>query len=213
MPTLQGEETRRNILRIAVDIASRQGLSALTIGDLAKELDMSKSGLFAHFGSKEDLQIATIATAEHIFGAAIVKPALESPPGLARLVALLDFYIGYLERKIFSGGCFFSAAAAEFDDQPGPIRDRIAQSLRTWCDLLESQSRAAIDAAELLPSVDPAQLAFELEALAYHGNFTRRLMGHEGAFAQARLAILNRLSAVATPQGQPKLEPLCRMTR
>jgi AcrR family transcriptional regulator len=109
----QGEETQ-NILRFAVIVASKRGLEALSIGELAKELDMSKSGLFARFGSKEDLQIATIEAAEEIFGNAIIKPAHTAAPGLGRLTSLLEGYIRYLERPILTGSCFFAAGAAEF---------------------------------------------------------------------------------------------------
>jgi AcrR family transcriptional regulator len=202
----QGEETRRKILRVAVELASRQGLDALSIGDLAKELGMSKSGLFAHFGSKEELQIATIEAAERVFGAAIIKPAREeAKPGLARLIVLLERYICYLEDSV-AGGCFFSAAAAEFDDRPGRIRDRIAQSMRTWCDMLEAETRCGLETGELDASVDPQQLAFELEALTHHANFSRRLMADEGAFARARTGIRQRLRSVSTAEGQAVLE-------
>ena len=202
----QGEETRRAILRLAVDVASKRGLDALTIGELAKELHMSKSGLFAHFGSKEDLQIETIAAAEIMFGQAIVKPAFDGPPGLARLASLLEGYIvRYLEQSVFSGGCFFSAAAAEFDDQPGRVRDRIAVSMRKWNDMLEAEARNGIEAGELNHSVEPAQLAFELEAITHHANFSRRLLGDEKAFVRARQAIHNRLAAVSTRRGRAVL--------
>jgi len=205
----QGEETRRNILRLAVDVASKRGLDALTIGELAKELHMSKSGLFAHFGSKEDLQIEAIAAAEMMFGEAIIRPAFEGPPGLARLASLLEGYIArYLEQSVFSGGCFFSAAAAEFDDRPGRVRDRIALSMRKWNDKLEAEARNGIEAGELVPTIEPAQLAFELEAITHHANFSRRLMGDERAFVRARNAIYERLTAVSTYQGRAVLAAL-----
>lgn len=199
----QGEETRRNILRLAVNVASQRGLDALTIGELAKELHMSKSGLFAHFGSKEDLQIDTIAAAEAMFGEAIIYPAFEEPPGLARLASLLEGFIArYLEQCVFSGGCFFSAVAAEFDDQPGRVRDRIALSMRKWNEKLVNEARNAIDAGEFEPSVDPAQLAFELEAITHHANFSRRLLGDDDAFDRARSAIRERLTAISTSKGR-----------
>ena len=181
-----------------MDLASRKGLDALSIGDLAKELGMSKSGLFAHFGSKEDLQIATIEAAEKIFSAAIVKPVNEVPAGLARLTALLEAHIRYLEQPVFSGGCFFAAAAAEFDDQPGRVRDRIAESMRRWAELLESHTRQAIEAGEVDPAVDPAQLTFELKAMTHHANFDRRLMADPRAFERARMAIRRTLASVST---------------
>ena len=198
----QGAETRRNILRAAVDHASKRGLNALSIGDLAKELDMSKSGLFAHFGSKEDLQIATIEAAEKMFGETIIHPACEASPGIARLAALLERYVQYLEHSVFPGGCFFSAVAAEFDDRPGRVRDRIAESMRTWSDIIERQVADAIALGELLTATDPKQLAYELQGLTHHANFARRLMDDAGAFHRARTAIRDRLQGAATPHGR-----------
>jgi AcrR family transcriptional regulator len=198
----QGEETRRNILKLAVDIASRRGLDALTIGDLAKEIGMSKSGLFAHFGSKEDLQIATIEAAEVMFGESIVHPAYQAAPGLARLASLLEGYIRYLEEAVFSGGCFFSAAAAEFDDRPGRVRDRVIVSMRKWDEKIECEIRRGMEAGEIEPRVEPGQLAFELEAIAPQANFNRRLMGDERAFLRARAAIRSRLLSVSTSKGR-----------
>ena len=201
----QGEETRRIILKLAVDVASRRGLDALSIGELAREIGMSKSGLFAHFGSKEDLQIATIDAASHMFADAILKPAYESPSGLARLAAFLEGYIRYLEESVFSGGCFFSAAAAEFDDQPGRVRDRIAQSMQIWADKLEQEARFAVEAGQLKPGIEPRQLIFELEALTHHANFGRRLMADLTAFSRARTAIYERLAGASTPRGRVSL--------
>jgi AcrR family transcriptional regulator len=201
----QGEETRQTILRLAVNVASERGLEALSIGELAKELYMSKSGLFAHFGSKEDLQIATIEAAEEIFGNAIIKPAHAAAPGLGRLTSLLEGYIRYLERPIFTGGCFFAAAAAEFDDQPGRVRDRIAKSMRKWFGMIESECRHAVEAGQVAPFTDPQQLAFELEAYNHHANFGHRLMADEGAFDRARQGVHQRLLSIATPKGRALL--------
>lgn len=202
----QGEETRKKILKVAVEIASRQGLGALSIGSLARELHMSKSGLFAHFGSKEDLQIATIETAEKIFAVTIVKPARDAKPGLTRLVALLEGYMRYIEQSV-SGGCFFSAAAAEFDDRPGRVRDRIAISMHTWCVLLESEARLARELGELDPCIDTEQLSFELESFTHHANFSRRLLSNEQAFGRARRGIFQRLWSVAARPGRRILSP------
>ena len=201
----QGEDTRRSILRLAVDLASRRGLASLTIGDLAKELGMSKSGLFAHFGSKEDLQVATIEAAEKMFGHAIIQPAFTAPAGIARLAALTEGYIRYLEESIFSGGCFFAAVAAEFDDQPGRVRDRIAVSMQKWNDMIELEVRNGIAAGEVEPSIEPAQLAFELKAMTHEANFGRRLMSDPQSFARARKAILERISSASTDLGRSLL--------
>jgi AcrR family transcriptional regulator len=203
--TQQGEDTRRNILRLAVDLASRRGLASLTIGDLSKELGMSKSGLFAHFGSKEDLQVATIEAAEKMFGHAIIQPAHNSPAGLARLAALIEGYIRYLEESVFSGGCFFAAAAAEFDDQPGRVRDRVAQSMKKWNDMIELEVRNGIAAGEVNPSIEPAQLAFELKAMTHEANFGRRLMSDPKSFSRARQAVAERILSASTDLGRSLL--------
>lgn len=186
-------------------MASQRGLGALTIGDLAKEIGMSKSGLFAHFGSKEDLQIATIEAAEILFAEAIIKPVCDAPPGLARLGGLLEGYIRYLENSIFAGGCFFAAAAAEFDDRPGRVRDRIVVSMRKWGEIIESEASAALQAGEIEAGIEPAQLAFELKGVANHANFVRRLLGDESALARARKGIHDRLWSASTAKGRELL--------
>src|ERR687891_926671 len=125
-PTSAGNRTRDAILGRAMDLASLEGLEGLTIGRLALELSMSKSGLFAHFGSKEELQVATVEAARAIFIREVIKPAFESTEGLQRLWKLCDIWLSYVQSGVFRGGCFFAAAAAEFDSRPGPVRDRIA---------------------------------------------------------------------------------------
>ena len=164
---------------------------------------MSKSGLFAHFGSKEDLQIAVIEAAEKIFGSAIIHPAMETyEPGLARLRALLEGYVRYLDGSVFSGGCFFMAAAAEFDDRPGRVRDRIQQSMCKWAGMIEGEIRNAIQAAQIDASIDPPQLAFELKAIAQHANFAKRLLNDERAFERARSGLRQTLLRVAGDAGR-----------
>src|SRR3954469_14661882 len=138
-----GERTRRGILDVAVDLASAEGLEGLTIGRLASELSMSKSGLFAHFGSKEDLQLATVEAARHIFIREVIRPAFVAEHGLGRLWKLCDIWLGYVQSGVFRGGCFFAAAAAEFDGRPGPVRDRIADIMKEW---LAALRRAVVEA-------------------------------------------------------------------
>src|SRR3954453_10972213 len=128
----KGERTRAAILDSAVEIASAEGLEGLTIGRLAAELRMSKSGLFAHFGSKEDLQVATVETARAVFISEVIRPVFEAEHGLARLWNLCDTWLGYVESGTFRGGCFFAASAAEFDSRPGIVRDRIAEIMKEW---------------------------------------------------------------------------------
>jgi AcrR family transcriptional regulator len=202
----QGEQTRNRIVNCAMNVASRQGLDALSIGELAKELGMSKSGLFAHFGSKEELQIATIQAAEATFSRAIVHPAKEQPAGLSQLRALLVNYLRYLENCVFPGGCFFSAVSAEFDDRPGRVRDRIALSERKWRALLEAQARTAQEKGELIDGADPVQLVFELKAFVHEANFNRRLLDDADGIQNAWRAIENRLLTSASATGRTALE-------
>jgi AcrR family transcriptional regulator len=189
VPSTKQKSTREAILERAVDLASEEGLEGLTIGRLASEMEMSKSGLFGHFGSKEELQLATVEAAARRFAEEVVAPALESRPGTDRLRAMCDGYIGYMEREVFPGGCFWAAVTAEFDDRPGPVRDRIRDGMASWIGALEHEAEAA--GAE-----DPAQLAFELVAVAQAANTGSRLFGDRRAFVRARAAI-DRLLAEA----------------
>src|SRR4030095_623226 len=157
----QGEGTRKAILEAAVHIASAEGLEGLTIGRLAAELAMSKSGLFAHFGSKEDLQVATVETARAIFIREVIRPAFETAQGLTRLWNLCDTWLSYVQKGVFRGGCFFAAAAAEFDGRPGPVRDRIAEIMKEWLTTLRSTIIEAQNAGQLAKDIDATQLAFE----------------------------------------------------
>jgi AcrR family transcriptional regulator len=186
--TRAGNRTRDAILDRAVDIASLEGLEGLTIGRLAVELGMSKSGLFGHFGSKEELQLAALEAANTVLWREVIEPAVQVESGLARLRALIDGYIRYLEREVFPGGCFLSAAAAEFDGRPGAVRDAIAVASRGWTNELEGQAGIAIAKGELPDGNDPAQLAFELNALADGANATYQLHMDRRAFERARAA-------------------------
>ena len=128
----KGERTRRAILSTAAALASQDGLEPLSIGRLAEATGMSKSGLFAHFGSKEELQLATVDHAAELFVREVIAPAREAPRGLARVWALCENMIDYAERQVFPGGCFFAAASFEFNRRPGAVRDRIQHMLATW---------------------------------------------------------------------------------
>jgi AcrR family transcriptional regulator len=194
----KGERTRRAILEVAVDLASVEGLEGLTIGRLASELDMSKSGLFAHFGSKEELQVATVQAARDIFLEEVIKPSLRVPRGLARLEALADSWISYAERKVFRGGCFFDAAATEFDGRPGPVRDLVAQNWADWLAMLETAVRKAQVAGEINPAEDPAQIAYEMNALTTAANRSAQLLGDPRGWQRARHAIHRLLASVRT---------------
>jgi AcrR family transcriptional regulator len=181
----KGERTRAAILDRAVDLASVEGLEGLTIGRLASDLGMSKSGLFRHFGSKQDLQLATVAAAADRFRALVIEPSLGVPDGGPRLRAMGERYLDYLYS--FSGGCFWGATASEYDDRPGPVRDAIAATLDAGMAELVRQAAAAGVA-------DPERYAFELYAVVMAANSRWRLSGDRRTFDLARAA-LARLEA------------------
>ena len=193
----RGLKTRRAILRKAVNIASLEGLEGLTIGKLASTLRLSKSGLFAHFGSKEDLQCAVVDQARDIFVEKVVLPAAQFR-GLRLLRELCQNWLSYGEGKTFPGGCFFSAASLEFDDRPGPVRDRIVGLMKKWLGNLEHAARDAQSAGEIRKDVDVRQLAFEIQALAMGGNWSSRLFRDQSAFRSAKAAILRRIDQVTS---------------
>jgi AcrR family transcriptional regulator len=197
----QGERTRATILESAVHIASVEGLEGLTIGRLALELKLSKSGLFAHFGSKEELQIATVEAARAIFIREVIQPALEAAEGLPRLWKLCDLWLGHVQSEVFRGGCFFSAVAAEFDSRPGRVRDRIAEIMKEWLRMLQRAIVEAQDADHLKKEANPEQIAFEFNALELGANWSMQLHGYSHGFTHARYAILERLRTCATRQG------------
>jgi len=184
----KGEQTRAAILDRAVDLASAEGLDGLTIGRLATELEMSKSGLFAHFGSKQELQLATVEAAAYRFTATVIAPALGEPDGVPRLRALGESYLEHLD--LYSGGCFWAATSAEFDDRPGPVRDAIAAALDAWIGELTRQARIA--GAE-----EPDRVAFELFAIVMGVNARYRLSGDRRVLGYARQAFC-RLEAELT---------------
>jgi AcrR family transcriptional regulator len=189
----KGERTRAAILDEAARLATIVGLEGLSIGGLATAIGMSKSGLYAHFGSKLELQLATIDAARQTFVAEVLRPALAAPKGVERLVAACEQFLSHVERGVFPGGCFFSAAAADVGTRPGPVRDAIAAQQREWQALLERLAREAGELVQLAPDTDPAQLAFELQALLTAANMAFILHGDAGAFERARRAIRARL--------------------
>jgi AcrR family transcriptional regulator len=154
---------------------------------------MSKSGLFAHFGSKEDLQLATVDAARAIFIERVVQPAFEARKGLLRLRRLCEIWFDYAQSQVFRGGCFFAAASAEFDSRPGQVRDRIAEIMKEWLEVLRRAIVEAQESGHFDKKVDPAQLAFEINALEIGANWALQLFGDKQAFARARDAVLERL--------------------
>ncbi len=192
----KGDQTREAILERALRLASQVGLEGLTIGRLAGDLDLSKSGLFAHFQSKEALQVQTLERAAERFTSAVVRPALEAPRGLRRARALLENWLRWPEAVPQPGGCVFVAAAAELDDRPGPARDLLVRLQRDWLGVLARTFRGAIENGELREGADPDQLAFELYGIMLSCHHASRLLRDEKAAPRARKAF-DRLVASA----------------
>ena len=158
---------------------------------------MSKSGLFAHFRSKEELQLATIETADAIFQAEVVDPALEAPAGITRLRALCEAFLAYLERGVFPGGCFFASVAAEIDTHPGPVRDHALATVAAWFNQLETAVTEAQAEHTLNPDDDPTQIAFELDAYLLLANAQYVATGDPAALDRSRRAIDRHLQSIA----------------
>jgi AcrR family transcriptional regulator len=186
----KGAETRAAILDRAVDLASVDGLEGLTIGRLAAELEMSKSGLFAHFGSKQELQLATVEAAAARFTAAVIEPSLDAAEGAPRLRAMATTYLAHLEDDSYAGGCFWGATSAEYDDRPGPVRDAIAAALDAWLGEIERQARIA-------GAAEPECLAFELYAVVMGANSRFRLSGDRVVFGHARAIVERQLAELS----------------
>jgi AcrR family transcriptional regulator len=199
----RGIRTREAILERAVDISSVHGLAGLTVGHLADSLHMSKSGLFAHFGSKEELQLATIDTARRIFIERVVRPAMSAPRGMPRLWKLIELWISYVEKRVFAGGCFFTAASFEFDSQRGVVRDRIALVMREWIDVLARAVQEAQRAGHILPKIDTASLAHELHAIAIGAHWAEQLLDDRHAYARSLSVSRKMLARVATRKSPP----------
>jgi AcrR family transcriptional regulator len=200
---MKGSRTRQSILERAVDLASLEGLEGLTIGRLADDLNMSKSGLFAHFGSKEELQLATVDQASQRYIREIFTPALAHPRGFPRLMAICESWLSYIRRGVFPGGCFFAAASFEFDSRPGPVQDRVRQLMDDWIGALEKAIRMARDEGHLREDVDPSQLAFELNALFFGANFAFYLRNDKQALERAHSAVVSRLEGLRAAPTAP----------
>lgn len=196
---VRGRRTRESILEAAADLASVEGLEGLTIGRLASELGMSKSGLFAHFGSKEELQIATYRAASERFARSVIVPSRSLPRGRARLEQLLSDWLDYFRAEVFRGGCFFKAVVPEYDSLPdSPVRQVVVEGVRDFQQFLAREVRKAQEAGDLDPAMDPDQLAFELDSLGSGANHQFQLFRDERAFAVAKAAIHSRLDSIST---------------
>lgn len=197
--TRPGDERRRVILERAMRLASVDGLEGLTLGQLAADLGISKGGLQALFGTKEDLQLAIVAAATELFEHRVLRTAEQVEDGLPRLRALMDAWIDYLDD--FPGGCFFTAAASEFDGREGPVREAIVDVATAGHETLRKQIRLACRLGELVPDVDVDQLVFELHAATLEANFARQLLREANAFDRARQAIHERLDSLSLLDG------------
>ncbi len=191
----KGENTRATIVEAALATASQVGLEALSLGELARQVGLSKSGLFAHFSSKENLQLAVLARAVEHFVEVVVAPALKMPRGEARVRALFERWFDWSRASQLPGGCLFIAAASEFDDRPGPLRDALVASQRDWLSTLAQAVRIAVEEGHFKTSVEPEQFAWEADALILGYHHTARLLRTTDAEARARAAFENLLTA------------------
>jgi len=192
-PRADGERTRGAILHAAVSLATVDGLEGLSIGNLAAAIGMSKSGLYAHFGSKQELQLATVEEAGRIFDDEVVQPALAAPAGLPQLEAVCEAFFEHLRRRTFPGGCFFAGAALEMGTRPGPVKDAVAAFQTGFAGLIRGFAATAIEQNQLPRGEDAILLAFELNGiiLAADANFV--LHDNPAVLDLARQVVRRRL--------------------
>ncbi|MGW3241609.1 TetR/AcrR family transcriptional regulator [Streptomyces sp. NPDC001070] len=201
----RGNQTRRLVLNRTMEIASVEGLEGLSLGRLATELGLSKSGVFALFGSKEELQLATVRAAREVYIRQVVEPSRGVPAGLPRVWRLCESWLDYSRRRVFPGGCFLLAVSAEFDARSGTVHDLVAQARLEWISYVEITLDKARRAGQLRADLEVPLLAFELIALMDTGNLHSVLFGDPSAYAKAGTAILSRLRAAA--EGEARLLP------
>ena len=196
----KGQQTRAAIVDAALQLASQIGLEGLSIGLLAESLQMSKSGVFAHFGSREELQISVVREYHTRFEQDVFAPALAAARGLPRLRALFDHWMQRTSKEI-DAGCLYIGGAVEFDDRPGPVRDALVHSVQSWFNAVERAIRLAIDAGHLRADTDAAQVGFEIHAMILALHYEARLLRNPKAVERARHAFDNILTrhAAAVP--------------
>lgn len=194
----KGQRTREEILGAAVRLASVHGLEALSIGMLATELGMSKAGLVAHFGNKQALQVAAVDAGRELVRARIVLPSMAEQEGLPQFRAFVQLYFDFIRRRVLPGGCFFTAISVEFDDQDGPVRERLCVHLRERDDLIASIFARAQSLGQIRPDADAAQLAFEMVLLMQGAVVRHQLMRDTDILVRAIRAIDNRIALVST---------------
>ncbi len=203
----KGQQTRATILDAALTLASHMGLEGLSIGALAEVTGMSKSGVFAHFGSRDELQIAVVREYHNKFEEEVFYPALREPRGLPRLRALFELWVKRVAVEIDSG-CIYISGAVEFDDRPGPVRDALVDMVQTWQDALERAIGMAVEEGHLRADTDPAQMLFEVHGLILALHHDARFLRHPGAVDRARVAFRRVLDLyAAAPAADPKPAP------
>lgn len=198
----KGQQTRASILDAALALASQMGLEGLSIGALAEVTEMSKSGVFAHFGSREELQISVIREYHTRFEEEVFFPAIRAAAGLPRLVAMFDRWVRRVSVEIDSG-CIYISGATEFDDRPGPVRDALADMVRAWHDALRRAIELSRAAGHLRADTDPAQMAFEIHGLILALHHDARFLRSAGAVERARRGFEHVLERYATPDAPP----------
>ncbi len=204
-PLLKGQQTRAAILDAALGLASHMGLEGLSIGALAEVIQMSKSGVFAHFGSREELQISVVREYHARFREEVFQPAMVEPRGLPRLSSLFEHWVRRVSIEIDSG-CIYISGAVEFDDRPGPVRDALAAMVMAWQEALERAIRMAIDAGHLKPECDPHQMLFEVHGLILALHHDARFLRNPNAIERAQAAFARVLAHYATLAGMSSLE-------
>jgi AcrR family transcriptional regulator len=193
----KGERTRATILDEALKIVSKAGLDGLTIGTLADATGMSKSGLFAHFGSREELLLAVLAHGQAEFTEVVFQPAMARPRGLPRLRSMFVNWLDWTESAELPGGCPMIGGASEFDDRPGPVREMLAGGQRSWIETLKRAVRQAVEEGQLARNTDPEQIAFEIFGIALVVHHHRRLLGYKKARERALIALDSLLKRYA----------------
>jgi AcrR family transcriptional regulator len=196
-PRSDGERTRGTILRAAASLATVDGLEGLSIGNLAASIGMSKSGLYAHFGSKQELQLATVEEAGRIFAEEVVQPALAAASGLAQLTAVCEAFFIHLERRTFPGGCFMASAALEMGTRPGPVKELVAAFQTQFVAVIRGFAAVAVEQGELPPSEDPDRLAFELNGIILAADTNFVLHDNPAVLDLARQVVRQRLTPAA----------------
>lgn len=182
---VEARQTRERIIERSVDLASLEGLEGLTFGRLATDLQLSKSGLLGHFGTKEALQLAALQQASVVFNREVWHPAQAEPPGIRRLRATCASWISYLERGVFPGGCLFVSATFEYDGRTGPVRELLRRQFGAWRRLLTANVRTAVGNGDLAPDTDPEQVVFELNGVMMSLNHALQLHGDTAAVERA----------------------------